>query len=174
MIFDFFLLDVQRLGKHRNIIKLLNVFVDDTVEMKDSLESYPSMMPKHLFADGMGRKKTLYLVMPQFTCSLRTFLKFNKDVSSKIRLNLLCQLCEGVSHLEKNLISHRDLKSDNILVKQPSCKGDVHELVIIDFGSCFDGRTSNFHLPFPSEYTDRGGNSALMAPEVWHLMVNHS
>ena len=133
--------------------------------MEDSLESYPYMMPKHLFLDGMGRKKTLYLIMPRYTHSLRSFLETNKYIPYRTRLNLLCQLCEGVAHLERNLISHRDLKSDNILVKHSS-QGELPELVLIDFGSSFNGQNSAMKLPFPSEYTDRGGNPALMAPEV--------
>ena len=149
----------------------MNAFVDDTVEMEDSLESHPYMMPKQIFPDGIGRSKTLYLIMPQYTNSLRSYLEINQHIAYRTRLNLLCQLCEGVAHLERNHISHRDLKADNILVKQfSSC--ETPELVIIDFGSCFNGQNCDMKLPFPSEYTDRGGNPALMAPEVKYLLIN--
>ena len=158
------------LDKHPNIIKFMRIFVDSTVEMGDSLESYPYMMPKQIFPDGIGRNKTLYLIMPQYTNSLRSYLEMNKHISHRTRLNLLCQLCEGAAHLERNHISHRDLKADNILVRESS-PNETPELVIIDFGSSFNGQNSDMKLPFPSEYTDRGGNPALMAPEVKHFKI---
>ena len=128
------------------------------------------MMPKQIFPDGIGRNKTLYLIMPQYTNSLRSYLEMNKHISHRTRLNLLCQLCEGAAHLERNHISHRDLKADNILVRESS-PNETPELVIIDFGSSFNGQSSDMKLPFPSEYTDRGGNPALMAPEVKHFKI---
>lgn len=61
-------------------------------------------------------------------------------------------------------IAHRDLKSDNLLLDLT--EPDVPVLVITDFGCCLADKTHGLFLPFTSYDTDRGGNSALMAPEI--------
>ena len=149
---------------------MLKVFVDKTIQMEDSLQMYPYMMPKSIFPDGIGRSKTIYLVMPKYSNSLRGYLKENPNLPFKTRQNMFCQLLEGVAHLENNNISHRDLKTDNIMIETSSDHNDDEKLVIIDFGSCFDGRNTNMKLPFQSDYVDRGGNPALMAPEVKQIL----
>ena len=60
----------------------------------------------------------------------------------------------------RNEIAHRDLKSDNLLIDVAD--DSFPRLVISDFGCCLDG----LKLPFLTWETDRGGNAALMAPEV--------
>ena len=145
---------------HPTIIKLLGKFVDKTPVFYDSQESYPQAVPSHHSRDGFGRSQTLFLVMPKYTCTLRDYLKRNSNILTfKQRLHLFQQLLEGVAHLESNNICHRDLKSDNLLIKD---NADYPELVITDFGCCL---TENV-LSYETEYLDKGGNMALMAPEV--------
>ena len=55
----------------------------------------------------------------------------------------------------------RDLKSDNILLD-----GSNLDLVVSDFGCCLADSEHGLKIPFTSRYTDKGGNVALMAPEV--------
>lgn len=152
------------LPKHPNIINVHTAFVDDTAIMPDSMEAYPYMLPRKFNRDGYGRSKTMFLVMPKYSFSLQSYLKHNPHISFEIRLNLFCQLLEGLAFLERNMISHRDLKSDNLLVNSTS---ECLTLVIADFGSCFDGRPYDMKLPYQSEYVDKGGNPALLAPEVY-------
>lgn len=61
-------------------------------------------------------------------------------------------------------IAHRDLKSDNLLLDLT--EPDVPVLVITDFGCCLADKMHGLFLPFTSYDIDRGGNSALMAPEI--------
>lgn len=151
------------LAEHPNIIKLCRMFIDNTPLLHDALETYPMAVPKRYHRDGNGRNKTMCLVMPKYTSSLRDYLHDNKDIlSNEQRLSIFCQLLEGVAHLERNSISHRDLKSDNILV-------DYHDdgylrAVITDFGCCL--AEENMLLPYNTVHTDRGGNFALLAPEI--------
>ena len=51
----------------------------------------------------------------RYTMTLREYLGAH-SVSTHTRCLLLAQLLEGIAHLEKHGIAHRDLKSDNILV----------------------------------------------------------
>lgn len=103
------------------------------------------------------------MVMPKFSSTLTEYLQKNTP-SFETSLHLLCQLLEGVAHLEQHGIAHRDIKSDNLLIE--TREEGFPRLVIADFGSCFDGGHRNMLLPYETDYVDRGGNPALMAPEV--------
>ena len=77
---------------------------------------------------------------------------------------LFLQLLEGISHITRHSIAHRDLKTDNLLLDEsgPGCP----HLVICDFGCCLADSRLGLNLPYATEETDRGGNMQLMAPEV--------
>lgn len=76
---------------------------------------------------------------------------------------MFLQLLEGVDHLCRQGIAHRDLKSDNVLLEfdRTGCP----RLVITDFGCCL-AEDFSLKLPFNSLWVNRGGNGCLMAPEV--------
>ena len=106
--------------------------------------------------------------MPKYDSTLRGYLEQQKP-TDKEKLLVFAQLLEGVAHLVENYEAHRDLKADNILLEMKTGKGP--KLVIADFGCCLGDRNLRLKLPFESDHVDRGGNSALMAPEVF-LIVN--
>lgn len=74
---------------------------------------------------------------------------------------MLGQLLEALVFLYENNVSHRDLKSDNILLEFDS-ETEIPSVAIADFGSAL---TSSFQL-FYDEFADLGGNLALRAPEI--------
>eukprot|EP00794_Sanderia_malayensis_P016193 gene16193-17821_t len=165
--------DLESLPAHPNIIQILDAFDQETPCPADALNSYPHALPPRLSRDGFGRNKTLCLVMPKYDCTLKEYV--NTRHSSKERLGeheamlLLAQLLEGVAHLVDNNEAHRDLKSDNVLLRLSNCDvgiGNCPQLVIADFGCCLADARLGMKLPFESLYVDRGGNSALMAPEI--------
>lgn len=78
---------------------------------------------------------------------------------------LLLQLLEGIAHLTRHCIAHRDLKTDNLLLDE-STSDSCPRLVIADFGCCLADKRWGLRLPFITEEIERGGNSVLMAPEV--------
>jgi len=151
------------LPEHPNIMKLHGKFIDDTPLLYDSVESYPVAVPQRLHNDGYGRSRTLCLVMPKYTCSLREYLHTNKDaLSNGQRISIFREILEAVGHMERNGVSHRDLKSDNILIDY---RNDGYQRVVItDFGCCL--ANENLLLPFSTLHTSRGGNLALMSPEI--------
>lgn len=58
---------------------------------------------------------------------------------------------------------YRDLKTDNILLDLST---DCPSLVVTDFGCCLADKVHKLYLPYNIPDVDKGGNVALMAPEV--------
>ncbi|XP_015795472.1 serine/threonine-protein kinase PINK1, mitochondrial [Tetranychus urticae] len=145
---------------HPNIIEILGTTVDMLPSLPEAEKLFPSALPPRLCEHGFGRNMTLFLAMPKYDCTLRNYLD-KYYPTREISLILLSQLFDGISYLVKNGIAHRDLKADNILI-------DLREghnypwLVITDFGHC----STSLILPFYSDEISRGGNQALMAPEI--------
>ena len=101
----------------------------------------------------------------RFSGTLQDYIAKHKgNLLTQNSLALLTQLLEGLLHLNKNGVAHRDLKSDNVLVNE-SANGMPH-LVITDFGCCLAEKTIGLQMPFETDETSRGGNAELMAPEV--------
>ncbi len=106
--------------------------------------------------------------MKRYDCSLKQFLaeRSSGQLSWRTSLVILTQILEAVTHLVDCEVSHRDLKTDNILLDL-SGRGDAATfpwVTITDFGCSFTGPRLRLH--FTSPHVDRGGNVALMAPEV--------
>lgn len=59
----------------------------------------------------------------------------------------------------------RDLKTDNILVDLQTDNA-FPKIVLTDFGCCLADKQNGLQLAFRTYDTERGGNAALMAPEV--------
>ena len=89
----------------------------------------------------------------------------NVTQDPRVATLLLIQLLEGITHLTRYGVAHRDLKTDNLLLDESASDLCPH-LVIADFGCCLADQQWGLTLPFITEEIDRGGNSALMAPEV--------
>ncbi|KAJ1964309.1 hypothetical protein GGI12_001506 [Dipsacomyces acuminosporus] len=78
----------------------------------------------------VGRSlNSIYIVMDFMEHDLRTLMESMKDTfrPSEIK-SLMLQLCNGVAHLHKNWIVHRDLKTSNLLMANGGA------LRIADFG----------------------------------------
>jgi len=60
----------------------------------------------------------------------------------------------------------RDLKSDNILLDLSEDTDNCPSLVVTDFGCCLANKDHGLYLPYNVQDIDKGGNVALMAPEV--------
>ena len=58
------------------------------------------------------------------------------------------------------------MKSDNILLDISEQSDNCPSLVITDFGCCLADKHHGLYLPYNSHDMDKGGNVALMAPEV--------
>lgn len=99
----------------------------------------------------------------RYNCSLQQYLT-EGEISGRTAIILLAQLLEGVAHLTAHGVAHRDLKSDNLLLDTTEESAPI--LVIGDFGCCIADRSYGLHLPYTSFDVDKGGNAALMAPEI--------
>jgi len=68
--------------------------------------------------------------------------------------------------LKQLFLLDRDLKADNILLDLSEGDEICPSLVLTDFGCCLADREYGLNMPYPTHEVDRGGNTALMAPEV--------
>ncbi|NWR77337.1 PINK1 kinase, partial [Centropus unirufus] len=153
----------KKLQPHPNIIQVIRAFTSSVPLLPGAFTDYPDVLPLSLNPRGIGHSRTLFLVMKNYPCTLRQYLRENSpDVG--LATMMILQLLEGVDHLVRHGIAHRDLKSDNILVEFDSA--GCPWLVITDFGCCLADENVGLRLPFTSSYVDRGGNGCLMAPEV--------
>ncbi|CAL1536646.1 unnamed protein product [Lymnaea stagnalis] len=156
---------VNHLPPHPHIVDMPGIFVDDMLVTEEGLRKFPAAMPHKLDPEKyFGRNKTLYLVMRRRSTHLRDYLATH-DVTMATRCLMLAQVLEGVSHLQKHGIAHRDLKTDNILVEVPK-PGGSPRLEICDFGCCLAEENKNMQVPYTSRDVYMGGNSWLMAPEL--------
>ncbi|XP_064587000.1 serine/threonine-protein kinase PINK1, mitochondrial [Zonotrichia leucophrys gambelii] len=153
----------KKLQPHPNIIQVIRAFTSSVPLLPGAFADYPDVLPLSLNPRGIGHSRTLFLVMKNYPFTLRQYLQEN---TPDVRLStvMILQLLEGVDHLVRHGIAHRDLKSDNILVEFDSA--GCPWLVITDFGCCLADENIGLRLPFTSSYVDRGGNGCLMAPEV--------
>ncbi|NXL35671.1 PINK1 kinase, partial [Glaucidium brasilianum] len=153
----------KKLQPHPNIIQVIRAFTSSVPLLPGAFADYPDVLPLSLNPRGIGHSRTLFLVMKNYPCTLRQYLR---ESSPDVCLStmMILQLLEGVDHLVRHGIAHRDLKSDNILVEFDSA--GCPWLVITDFGCCLADDNIGLRLPFTSSYVDRGGNGCLMAPEV--------
>ncbi|XP_071805791.1 serine/threonine-protein kinase Pink1, mitochondrial-like [Asterias amurensis] len=153
------------LPPHPNTLEIYHAFVASTVthDLEEARTLFPAALPMRLHVDGMGRNQTMFLIMKRYDMTLDEYNNAIGFTSQRVAMVMIAQLLEGVSHLVDYGIAHRDLKSNNILVDL--AEGSPH-VVIADFGCCLADDTVGLHLPYPTTNTDRGGNSALMAPEI--------
>jgi len=156
--------DVVRLKAHPNIVEMVAVFCAPVPALEGAMALYGSALPPRLNPQGLGRNMSLFLVMRSYDCSLADYLANHKP-GPRTSLVLFTQLLEGVAFLTSSGVAHRDLKADNLLLSL-SGGPEFPQLVITDFGCCIANKRLGLSLPFASLDTDRGGNTALMAPEV--------
>ncbi|XP_058160223.1 serine/threonine-protein kinase PINK1, mitochondrial isoform X2 [Dasypus novemcinctus] len=154
---------LKQLAPHPNIIRVFRAFTSSVPLLPGALVDYPDVLPPRLHPAGLGHGRTLFLVMKNYPCTLRQYLRV-KTPSPRLATMMTLQLLEGVDHLVQQGIAHRDLKSDNVLVELDA--DGCPWLVITDFGCCLADKSIGLQLPFTSWYVDLGGNGSLMAPEV--------
>ena len=106
----------KRLRPHPNIIQVIRAFTSSVPLLPGALTDYPDVLPVSLNPRGIGRSHTLFLVMKNYPCTLCQYLRDNSP-DSRLSTMMILQLLEGVDHLVRHRIAHRDLKSDNILVE---------------------------------------------------------
>jgi len=158
--------DQIKVSSHPNIVEMVTVFADQVPGLPGDIQLYGDALPARLNPRGYGRNMSLFLVMKKYDLSLADYLEtYKEQITPRTSLILLTQLLEGISYLSTSGVAHRDIKCDNLLLSL-SGGPQFPQLVITDFGCCSADRTNRLRLPYRSWDTDKGGNAALMAPEV--------
>uniref|UniRef100_A0A8B9SUX3 Serine/threonine-protein kinase PINK1, mitochondrial n=1 Tax=Anas platyrhynchos TaxID=8839 RepID=A0A8B9SUX3_ANAPL len=137
----------KKLQPHPNIIQVIRAFTSSVPLLPGAFTDYPDVLPLSLNPRGIGHSRTLFLVMKNYPCTLRQYLRDNSP-DARLSTMMILQLLEGVDHLVRHGIAHRDLKSDNILVELDSA--GCPWLVITDFGCCLADDSVGLRLPFTS------------------------
>ena len=153
------LLPLRKCLFHPNIVRMYSYFVDSFPLLKEACVHDLMAIPTNLSPDGYRRNKTLFIIMRRYDLTLSEYIRLNKP-SQHERLILFAQLLEALLYLKRHSIVHRDLKSDNLLI----CNS-TSELVLTDFG-CALYQPPNLKVPYTTDEIEKGGNLALMAPEV--------
>lgn len=152
------------LPPHPNVVEMYGVFCDQVPDLHMSSSLYPMALPQRLNPHGYGRNMSLFLLMKRYNCSLHDYLSQTSTLDLRTRILLFAQLLEAAAHLNRYGVAHRDLKSDNILIEvRPNMPPN---LVLSDFGCCIADKSYGLQLPYSSGEIDKGGNTALMAPEI--------
>lgn len=149
-----------KLPAHPNVVKMYGVFVDQIPDLPKARELFKNALPPRLHEQGYGRNMTLFIVMKQYQCNLKDYLKSNYLTQDQ-SLSLLTQLFSGIEHLHSVNVVHRDLKCDNILLEF-ELDQNFPSLVITDFGLC----STSLTIPYLTDDICIGGNRALTAPEI--------
>uniref|UniRef100_A0A182R5N7 non-specific serine/threonine protein kinase n=1 Tax=Anopheles funestus TaxID=62324 RepID=A0A182R5N7_ANOFN len=151
------------LPPHPNVVEMYGVFCDQVPDLSMSATLYPMALPQRLNPQGYGRNMSLFLLMKRYNINLKEYLQ-QPGVDMRTRILLFAQLLEAVAHLNRHGVSHRDIKSDNILIElRPNMPPT---LVLTDFGCCVADKRNGLRIPYTSDEIDKGGNMALMAPEI--------
>jgi large subunit ribosomal protein L40e len=150
--------DPERLPPHLNIINAAHSFVDTATRDR---------LPEWDFDIEVVNPQTVFVVMPCFPKDLQTLISSATQqkgvISMDVVLRAMEQIMDGVAHLKKHGVVHRDLKPDNILVST-----DHKQFVIADFGEALDCRLyqlEGLKMPFPVDFP-RGGAPMYLAPEI--------
>lgn len=153
------------LPPHSNIVSIYAVFADEVPLLPESTRMYPDALPARLNPAGSGRNMSLFLLMKRYDVTLKQYLADQK-LETRVSILLFAQLLEAVAHMNHHGIAHRDLKADNILLDLSEESDNCPTLVVTDFGCCLAEKNLGLYLPYNSHDIDKGGNAALMAPEI--------
>ncbi|OXU24810.1 hypothetical protein TSAR_016589 [Trichomalopsis sarcophagae] len=155
----------KTLPAHSNIVAMYSVFADRVPFLPGSIKMYPDALPARLNPEGSGRNMSLFLLMKRYDVTLKQYVS-DRQLNTRESILLFAQLLEGVAHMNSHGIAHRDLKADNILLDISEESDNCPTLVITDFGCCLADKNHGLYLPYNTHDTDKGGNAALMAPEI--------
>uniref|UniRef100_A0A914WE57 non-specific serine/threonine protein kinase n=1 Tax=Plectus sambesii TaxID=2011161 RepID=A0A914WE57_9BILA len=148
---------------HPNVVKIHTAFVDSMPLLRGAELLYPEALPNPDFYEcGLPEPKTLFLVMKRYRMTLREYMLTCKRNYWNSRV-MFGQLLEAMVYLFEHQVSHRDLKSDNILVDF-NVEDEAPHLVVSDFGCCLS--TGTFRVRYPHDNIDLGGNLAMRPPEI--------
>lgn len=86
-------------------------------------------------------RNTKYIIFKLYDITLHEFIysRQNKNILEQNRINYISQIFNAINYLKNNKIIHRDIKPNNIVLKDNTYK----EIIIIDFGCANSNSNTN-------------------------------
>ncbi|KAE9421389.1 hypothetical protein Angca_007315, partial [Angiostrongylus cantonensis] len=152
-------------SSHPNVVRVLTAFIDRMPYLHDAELLYPDALPTASFYDVViDEPRTMFIVMKRYHMTLRDYVKdFKRQHNYHVARVLFGQLLEGCVFLYENIVSQRDMKSDNILLEF-NLPDEIPHLVISDFGCSL--ATGSWCVKYVDDTIDLGGNLKMRAPEI--------
>ena len=125
-----------------------------------------------MFCCSVDKEGTCSIVMELMEEDLDTTMKFKRKSNEgppfdlHVAVDIMLQIAEGMQHLHKNGVVHRDLKSSNVLVTSVNIEGlaePVYHVKVADFGLSKTKLTSAVY----TQQTLNVGTTRWMAPELY-------
>jgi eukaryotic-like serine/threonine-protein kinase len=106
-----------------------------------------------------NREVELFLVLEYIEgCTLAEFVEEHREIDLAMALSTVRRVLEIVAHCHKNDVVHRDIKPNNIVMRQ----GDGADPVLVDFGLSFN---SALEVDGVTRVGEEVGNRFLRLPE---------
>lgn len=147
---------------HPNIIQIHTAFLGEWKQLAGA-ECYSGVLPTvENYGILPSIPMTLYLVMQRYRMTLKEYMEKIRMNYAKFRV-IFGQILEAIVFLYDEKISHRDLKTDNILLNF-SAEEEFPHVAVCDFGCAFS--SGSWKLHYTDSDMDLGGNIDHRPPEV--------
>ena len=166
-----------KIAEHGKINKYFDQMAAKELEIIQKLSQHPHIIKlyEHIYMNNPEKgTENCYLVMELCQSDLQTFLSQNEDLEMVRKFEFMNQAASAVAfmHRQDPSIIHRDLKLQNILIKQKEGK---YMIKIVDFGlsKIYDGIKASFSHAYKTTYMATAcGSNMYQAPEFFEESEN--
>lgn len=147
---------IKRLSKNQKEHSIQNILVE-----LESIQELGGAVNAIKFLEVYESKEEVSIVMEHFSSITLTDLISQREVSEHQALDIMTQLLEFLVDINRRSFAHRDLKPDNILIKEKK-EEKRYSIRVIDFGLA-----QNMMVPVSQMVNKYCGTPGFAAPEIY-------